>query len=484
MLLQFLFVALPVLCIAGVQGSDLLTLKEVEQKWLDVKSQHVTSLQQKVIRAGNNNEEANGSKEIKTIVDYSKFGTGWVEDVVFAPGQECKDDAMYIVDIFVGNCESALEDDDYFPFDRGNNISAFKNVINLEDCSLAKQLFSTPDCSGEITWWDQVKSLDTTCGATDSPLVAEHKLRCRADPSTGHPANIGDEYFRQVDYTSSLTCVSDKDITDFYWYFNSEHCYTLEFVDGQVISFRWDVQTNDENGYKRDVYVGPDCSESYFIGQVSAPLHTCHEMLNTLPRPSREPLTNETSQYTEYFEVPRKCLWETGCDSANPCEPGSYCEQHMYWSQCLEDLELLDILIERKQSWIQRRLTPASGHSSDTCYSTYNGGGSTHRWGCASDEECCNAAASCHNKLCALECRGEAMLGSSEANAPASQETTTTTAFTAGVAAGAVGLVGLACAVYYLAVLHMRTKEKNCAAIVIHDREVEAEIIIGDSISA
>ena len=74
----------------------------------DVKSQHVTSLQQKVIRAGNNNEEANGSKEIKTIVDYSKFGTGWVEDVVFASGQECKDDAMYIVDIFVGNCEARL----------------------------------------------------------------------------------------------------------------------------------------------------------------------------------------------------------------------------------------------------------------------------------------------------------------------------------------------------------------------------------------
>jgi hypothetical protein len=83
-------------------------------------------------------------------------------------------------------------------------------------------------------------------------------------------------------------------------------------------------------------------------------------------------------------EMPLKCMWDTNC-VIGQCEAGSHCEVFQWWSQCQEDTDL-----------------PATD-----CISTQNGHGSTAHWGCLSDADCCNSAATCIDGHCLLPCLAE-----------------------------------------------------------------------------
>ena len=78
-------------------------------------------------------------------------------------------------------------------------------------------------------------------------------------------------------------------------------------------------------------YNGPtQCIPGYGCETVNAWWYQCNPIPST-NAPVSAPVHVPTSSH--YM-----CKWETGCgNSAYSCEPGSYCKEYQYWSQCLEN---------------------------------------------------------------------------------------------------------------------------------------------------
>lgn len=178
----------------------------------------------------------------------------------------------------------------------------------------------------------------------------------------------------------------------------SEDCRYLYTVIYDKGSFDVDKGSICNNRTARELYSNPlfstitELEEDFGMGP------TC-EIFDYGDGPVSRQLTCSTRDFKQgQANIPSgvsthetKCLWDTGCKvDRNDCEEGTICKDFGWWSQCQE-------------KEFQKELENTK--DAEECYQVINGPFPGRRWGCQSDKECCNPAATCgSDQLCHLPC--------------------------------------------------------------------------------